>query len=133
VSSASLNGVLFYNSRVRIRDITDGTTNTFLAGERLQQRSGHDRRAIGGRPRLGVDQLQLGRRPSGDSSNPINSAAAAIGNDARLNNFGSGHAGGANFVLCDASVRFVSLVDLGGIVTFQRLCVPNDGAQVVVP
>src|SRR5262249_14670746 len=37
VSSASLNGVLYYNSSVRITDISDGTTNTFLAGERFSK------------------------------------------------------------------------------------------------
>ena len=36
-TGASLNGVLYYNSSKRIGDITDGTSNTFLAGERYSK------------------------------------------------------------------------------------------------
>src|SRR5262249_9123196 len=37
ISSASFNGVLFYNSSIRFADITDGTSSTFLAGERFSK------------------------------------------------------------------------------------------------
>jgi prepilin-type processing-associated H-X9-DG protein len=63
----------------------------------------------------------------------MNSPASAIGPDARKCNFGSGHPGGANFVMCDGSVHFLSLTTLSSIVTYQRLSVPNDGNVASLP
>src|SRR4029078_10248539 len=104
VSSAALNGVMYYNSRVRIRDITDGTTNTILAGERFSFDMSLTDPDLADRRGWAWTNYNSGEDHLGDTSNPINSASATIGKDARLNNFGSGHGGGANFVLCDGSV-----------------------------
>lgn len=103
-------GVFFGNSRVRFGDITDGTSNTIAVGERETQRS------FSG-TWIGV------RNPQGGSTAGVN---VVIGhshpkiNDVTLANawntdrigtgegFSSLHPGGAQFVLADGSVRFIS-------------------------
>jgi prepilin-type processing-associated H-X9-DG protein len=67
----------------------------------------------------------------GDTAFPLNSKASTTGVNARRTNFGSGHAGGANFLLCDGSVQFLS--NGINIVTYQRLSTPNDGNAVSIP
>jgi prepilin-type N-terminal cleavage/methylation domain-containing protein/prepilin-type processing-associated H-X9-DG protein len=129
ISSASLNGVMYYNSRVRVRDITDGTTNTILAGERYSLDMGDN--DLPDHRGWAWTNYNSGQDHLADTSSPINSQSSIIGKDARRNNFGSGHGGGANFVLCDGSVRFSAITDVGSIINFQRLSVPNDD-QVVV-
>jgi prepilin-type N-terminal cleavage/methylation domain-containing protein/prepilin-type processing-associated H-X9-DG protein len=132
VSSASLNGVLYYNSSVRITDISDGTSNTLLAGER------YSKDLIVADPDLSDwrgwawTNYNSGGDHLGDTNWPINSPASAIGVNARKNNFGSGHPGGANFVLCDGSVRFISTTSTQNLVNFQRLSVINDGHPVTL-
>src|SRR5262249_32651476 len=127
VSQASLNGVLYYNSSVRIADITDGTTNTLLAGERYSRDLAVQDANLSDWRGWAWTNYNSGGDHLGDTSWPINSQAAVIGVDARKCNFGSGHTNGANFVLCDGSVRFLTAGSLGSIVNYQRLSVPNDG------
>jgi prepilin-type N-terminal cleavage/methylation domain-containing protein/prepilin-type processing-associated H-X9-DG protein len=130
VSNASLNGVLFYNSHVRITDITDGTTNTLLAGERYSKDPTVPDTDLSDWRGWAWTNYNSGGDHLGDTSWPINSPAALIGENARKNNFGSGHSGGANFVLCDGSVRFISTSSTANLVFWQRLSVPNDGHAI---
>jgi prepilin-type processing-associated H-X9-DG protein len=58
-----------------------------------------------------------------------NGAQAAT--NARKQVFGSGHVGGANFLMCDGSVHFVT--SNIALVTFVRLSVPNDTHPVELP
>jgi prepilin-type N-terminal cleavage/methylation domain-containing protein/prepilin-type processing-associated H-X9-DG protein len=130
VATASFNGVMYYNSQVKLTAITDGTSNTLLAGERYSLDPTD--------PNLPTTRgwawtnYNSGQDHLGDTAWPINSKAAVIGLQARLTNFGSGHAGGANFVLCDGSVRFVADASIS-IITLQRLSCPNDGTPVTLP
>jgi prepilin-type processing-associated H-X9-DG protein len=132
VSVASLNGVMYYNSSVRIGNITDGTSNTLMAGERYSQDPSVTDTDLADWRGWAWTNYNSGGDSLGDTSWPINSQAAQIGVDARKCNFGSGHPGGANFLLCDGSVRFFSATDVT-IVTLQRLSVPNDGHPVTLP
>ncbi len=133
VSQASLNGVLYYNSSVRLTDITDGTSNTFLAGERYSKDPAVQDTDLADWRGWAWTNYNSGGDSLGDTSSLMNSKASVIGVDARKCNFGSGHFGGANFLLCDGSVHFVSSGNLSGIVVYQRLSVPNDGNPVSLP
>lgn len=92
-------GVLYHNSRVRIRDITDGTTNTFIIGERKTD------------SQLGWFSTWPGMVSEGEEAfQRILGSADHVPNDpaSHFDDFSSRHTGGAQFVLGDGSVRFIS-------------------------
>jgi prepilin-type processing-associated H-X9-DG protein len=128
VATASFNGVLFYNSSIQINQISDGTSNTFLAGERFSRDPAVPDADLADWRGWAWTNYNSGGDSLGDTSWPINSMAANIGVDPRKTNFGSGHMGGANFLFCDGSVHFID--STMSIVNLQRLSVPNDGHPV---
>ncbi len=114
-------GILYHNSKVKIRDITDGTSNTIMIGERTTfYPPSND-------PFYGV---WVGIIPNSEEAAERILAHAVHGpNEADdAGDFGSSHTGGAQFVLADGSVRFISTnIDTP---TFQKLGQISDG-QVV--
>ncbi|MGF1578595.1 MAG: DUF1559 domain-containing protein [Gemmataceae bacterium] len=138
IFTATFDGVMYYNSAVDV--ISDGSSNTLLAGERFSDDPTY--RATGS---AGVnfveDRLAMyrgwawtnynsGQDHLGDSFYPINSSAAFIGEQRRMCNFGSGHGRGANFVRCDGSVQFLTLTSASDLETLQRLSRRSDGEVI---
>jgi prepilin-type N-terminal cleavage/methylation domain-containing protein/prepilin-type processing-associated H-X9-DG protein len=135
-------GIFFQDSSIRLADVTDGASNTFLFGERSH-----------GDPQFDLQQplVSSGASPIGQVgrwgcvagngcmgnvmlSTPvlINYQVPPGGDDSTLRDricaFGSGHVHGANFAFADGSVRFIS--DSIPLLTLQALST-RAGGEVV--
>lgn len=140
-------GIFWVNSRVLMRDILDGTSNTVMVVERtgtssnptvprcatvacnwsaglwIGARFTNNGTAVGWHP--GLDSTDLDSYGGGNATYLINRSnqtwGSAWGN-------GSTHPGGLQWTLCDASVRFVSeTIDMETLRILRRR---NDGAVV---
>ncbi len=111
-----LDGVLFGNSSVRLTDITDGTSNTLLIGERPPSTD----MVLGwwyagwGQNRDGDADMLLGVRAKNAATyapgcpfGPYNFTPGKFDNQCDAFHFWSPHASGANFAFADGSVRFL--------------------------
>ncbi|MDY3556052.1 DUF1559 domain-containing protein [Gemmata sp. JC717] len=124
-------GVLYPNSQVKLTDISDGTSNTILVGEQSDHLRDASNQPITGAytaiTSQGPHGWTMGCATSGSGNVNIrtfncttvrwqinqrglgNSAANGTNENAGTNiPFSSGHSGGAQMLMGDASVRFVS-------------------------
>jgi prepilin-type N-terminal cleavage/methylation domain-containing protein/prepilin-type processing-associated H-X9-DG protein len=110
-------GLLFLDSAVRFSDVTDGLSNTLLVGERppsanqwlgwwyagLGQNNDGSAEMI-----LGVRERNFGHWNQTCPPGPYSFGPGRIENQCDLFHFWSRHIGGANFLLADGSVHFLS-------------------------
>jgi len=131
------NGILYQNSRVRIKDITDGTTKTFLIGERDYTNHYASTWASGtnapGNDWSSFRHLNTNPTYIGD----ISTFGGGLINGIQDSAFSSLHSGGAIFALADGSARYVdenidATSDAVGptMGTYQRLGNRLDGMHV---
>ncbi|MEX0725453.1 MAG: DUF1559 domain-containing protein [Planctomycetaceae bacterium] len=92
-------GAFYHDSVVRLRDLTDGSSNTLIAGERRTNEPLGWYSTWVGRVAEGEEAFQ---RVTGALDHPPNDPAA------HFDDFSSVHEGGAQFVLGDGHVQFIS-------------------------
>jgi prepilin-type N-terminal cleavage/methylation domain-containing protein/prepilin-type processing-associated H-X9-DG protein len=140
----SRDGIFFQDSSIRLTDVTDGASNTFLFGERSHSDPRYDQYTLEFNPvwyPLSSFGLWGAVFATGGGSLPHHLLSATVpinyltppdraqmGDGYRLWAFGSGHAGGANFAFADGSVRFLS--DQTDLTTLQALST-RAGGEVV--
>ncbi len=118
-------GMFYRNSAVRMRDATDGSSNTFAVGERKQDLAYSTWYAAipGYTINAGMTMMPMmtenaGQLVLGHVGQPAMSAMGGnpampvmhhtANNTTHVVNFGSHHTGGTHFLLVDGSVRFVA-------------------------
>jgi prepilin-type processing-associated H-X9-DG protein len=145
----SRDGIFFTRSGIRLADVIDGFSTTFLLGERNHHDPEFDRATKAFDPNNGPlaswGAWGSATYPGSSLGDVLLSAAVRINfrvppgssdadwqwEDDRLCAFGSGHAGGANFAFADGSARFVS--DSIAFSTLQALATRAGGEVVNLP
>ena len=134
-------GIFFTDSKIRLSDVADGTSNTFLLGERFHLDRAYDAFAAQYAneywPLSGLGKWANFCFPAHHmlgAAVPINYRTPPIPTPAevkdRVDAFGSGHPGGANFGFGDGSVRFLN--DQTPLATLQAFST-RAGGEVVQP
>jgi prepilin-type N-terminal cleavage/methylation domain-containing protein len=113
-------GIINEKSFVRVTDITDGTSNTIMAGERPPDTSSNFGFALGYWWIGGLDSgsgvaNKFALNPTDSNGNRcppppcyFGAGPRNVSNDCSVNQLWSNHTGGANFLIGDGSVRFIS-------------------------
>jgi prepilin-type N-terminal cleavage/methylation domain-containing protein/prepilin-type processing-associated H-X9-DG protein len=146
VSRYCQSGVVGYRSETKLSQITDGTSNTYLIGEKYLPSKWYED-AVANPAGYGDDQGAFigyewdNQRVAWHYSNPPTTDpltyqprqdGSLVGNDdPNIYAFGSPHAGGMNMAMCDGSVHSISYdIDTD---THRYLAIKNDGESVSAP
>lgn len=100
-ANLDMGGVLYHNSKTKMTDITDGTSNTLAIGECIFDQTVGKRACIW----AGMTGLRSGSIWISDVMWWVDNATATV-NGPAPQAFSSRHPGGAYFGFCDGSVRF---------------------------
>jgi prepilin-type N-terminal cleavage/methylation domain-containing protein/prepilin-type processing-associated H-X9-DG protein len=137
-------GTFAESSSIRIRDYTDGTSNTFVVGERQSPTRMGSGYAGGDTIWCGANDdinpladwqgfaIHLGMCDPTCPLNLVSPNPPSVANSQIYTGFGSAHVGGASFLFADGSVKFISNSIASGPVgvagsTYQNLANRNDG------
>lgn len=109
-----ITGVSYQRSQVSVRQITDGTTKTYLCGEKALQTGDYETGTSGGDNETwctGFNNDNF-RKTANGSSNALVALVpeqdAPVLSNSHNHAFGSPHSGGMNMAFCDGSVQTVS-------------------------
>jgi prepilin-type processing-associated H-X9-DG protein/prepilin-type N-terminal cleavage/methylation domain-containing protein len=136
VSDMTTDGIFWINSKVRIADVHDGTSNTLLFGERLHWDpvyTGID--SLGGwawSNYLSSQDYLFSTPVPVNYTIPKGTPLTFAVEDPRVCAFGSAHPGGANFAFCDGSTRFLTLTSNSELPLLQALSTRNGGEVVQI-
>ena len=107
-------GLLFLDSHIHLADISDGTSNTLMVGERPPSLEHFYGRWYGSwgpwgmaNAYLGVAETDVHEDYFGCPPGPYYYRSDSVNNPCSIFHFWSQHPGGANFLFADGSVRFI--------------------------
>src|SRR5262249_44564040 len=112
----------------KIRDETDGTSNTFAIGEAIRRDIDGNLQAFNAGEYVGARWFGIAaddRQTAAVGQLAVPPSTFSI-NGAAVHAFASQHVGGAHFLLTDGSVRFIS--QNADQTTISRIGTMNDGA-----
>lgn len=110
-------GLLYLNSKVRLAEVTDGASNTLAVGERPPSANGvfgwwyagwGQSKDGSGDMVLSVRERNVATYAPGCPRGPYEFGPGRVTNQCDLFHYWSLHIGGAHFLFCDGSARFLS-------------------------
>jgi prepilin-type processing-associated H-X9-DG protein len=112
-------GVIHYHSELKLSQISDGTSNTYLIGEKYMMPEYYEESPIGGGGYADNQSVYTGFEWDNERRawNPLDGIDTTLAQPRQdtprldgpmLHAFGSAHAGGLNMAMCDGSVHYLS-------------------------